>query len=114
MMAFNNSLTARLDELRSSRNSGRLSNDNNGGNNAIPFRLSGGFQGQGPFSSNSTDSNPIASRRLTGDFPKPPTMAPIGQMPSNAANGTPAVSMDTQEPNPAIVSSPHQPILSGL
>ncbi len=79
-MAFNNSLTARLDELRS-RNPPRIHSENSTGQNT-PFRYSGSFMN--PQSQSSNDV-PNLQRRFTTDLSKITQVAPIGQQPNQVA-----------------------------
>ena len=82
-MAFNNSLTARLDELRS-RNVPRLHSETTTGQNTPSFRYSGSFmstpQTQTPIEA------PNLQRRFTTDLSKMQQIAPIGQQPSQGGS----------------------------
>lgn len=85
-MSLNNSLTARLDELRS-RNLSRLHSENTTGQNPPSFRHSGSFmsppQPQNPM------EPPDLQRRFTTDLSKmQPQVAPIGQQLGNAGSAT--------------------------
>lgn len=107
-MAFNNSLTARLDELRS-RNTQRITNDssNNSSNTATPFRYSGSFMSPTQPLSNPTNpaETPNLQRRFTGDLTKMSSMAPIGQAPGSMGTMTSNVSSEASDGIPAAVSS---------
>ena len=81
-MAFNNnSLSARLDELRS-RNPPRLHSENTTGQNTPSFRYSGSFMSP-PQAQTPTDA-PNLQRRFTTDLSKMQQVGPIGQQSNNA------------------------------
>ena len=77
-MAFNNSLTSRLDELRS-RNPAGTATDSPPAF-TTPSRYSGSFMTT--HSNSSNDARASLQRRFTTDLSKMPTLAPIGQQPS--------------------------------
>lgn len=80
-MAFNNSLTARLDELRSP-NPPRMANETSK-NQGNPFRYSGSFMSP-PQNTQASSDAPSLQRRFTADLSKMSSITPIGQMPSQA------------------------------
>ncbi|KAL9104443.1 MAG: hypothetical protein Q9163_000595 [Psora crenata] len=82
-MAFNNSLTARLDELRS-RNAPRLHSENTTGQNTPSFRYSGSFMSP-PQTQTPVDA-PNLQRRFTTDLSKMQPIAPIGRHPSHGGS----------------------------
>ncbi|KAL9131734.1 MAG: hypothetical protein Q9217_000409 [Psora testacea] len=83
-MALNNSLTARLDELRS-RNAPRLHSENTTGQNTPSFRYSGSFMS--PPQAQTPIEAPNLQRRFTTDLSKMQQMAAsVGQQPSNGGS----------------------------
>ena len=80
-MTSNNSLTARLDELRS-RNPPRLYSESTTGQNTPSFRYSGSFMS--PPQSQTPNETPNLQRRFTTDMSKMQQgLAPIGQPPNS-------------------------------
>lgn len=80
-MAFNNSLTSRLEDLRS-RNPQSITSENATGY-TTPSRYSGSFMTT--HSQPSNDVRTSLQRRFTTDLGKMPTLPPIGQQPSQVA-----------------------------
>ncbi|KAL6720161.1 hypothetical protein ACLMJK_002082 [Lecanora helva] len=80
-MAFNNSITARYDELRSPN---PPSSSNSTGTKTSASRYSGSFL-QNHSQALSNDSRTSLQRRQTTDLSKMPAMTPIGQQPASAA-----------------------------
>lgn len=89
-MSLNNSLTARLDELRS-RNQSRMTSENNQGP-GTPLRYSGSFMTNTQQAATASTENPGLQRRFTADLSKMAAVAPIGQQ--------------SQGPNPEITEFP--------
>lgn len=82
-MAFNNSLTERLDQLRSRNQNNRMHSENSTGQNT-PFRYSGSFMtSQAP----TPTETPNLQRRFTTDLSKMQQLAPIGQQPNQTLGG---------------------------
>ena len=79
-MAFNNSLTSRLDDLRS-KNLPATSSENHSGY-TTPSRYSGSFMTS--HSQPSSDTRASLQRRFTTDLGKMSTLTPIGQQPGQA------------------------------
>lgn len=79
-MAFNNSLTSRLDDLRSKNPQATSSETNNG--YTTPSRYSGSFMTS--HSQPSNDARASLQRRFTTDLSKMSTLTPIGQQPGQA------------------------------
>ena len=84
-MAFNNSLTSRLDDLRS-KNPQATSSENNSGY-TTPSRYSGSFMTS--HSQPSNDTRASLQRRFTTDLSKMSTLTPIGQQPSQGQAAEP-------------------------
>ena len=81
-MAFNNnSLSARLDELRS-RNPPRLHSENTTGQNTPSFRYSGSFMS--PSQTQTPTETPNLQRRFTTDLSKMQQIGPVGQQSNNS------------------------------
>ena len=76
IMALNNSLTARLDDLRS-RNPARLHSENTTGQNTPSFRYSGSFMS--PPQVQTPIDTPNLQRRFTTDLSKMQQIVPFGQ-----------------------------------
>lgn len=77
-MAFNNSLTERLDQLRSRNQNNRMHSESSTGQNT-PFRYSGSFMApQAP----TPIETPNLQRRFTTDLSKMQHLATIGQQPN--------------------------------
>ncbi|MCJ1471265.1 hypothetical protein MMC07_009913 [Pseudocyphellaria aurata] len=81
-MAFNNSLSTRLEELRS-RNPQSTTSENPTGYTA-PSRYSGSFMASHSHPSN--DVRASLQRRFTTDLGKMPTLTPIGQQPNQVVD----------------------------
>lgn len=98
-MSINNSLTARLDELRS-RNISRLHSENTTGQNTPSFRHSGSFMS--PPQAPTPIEPPNLQRRFTTDLSKmQPQVPPIGQQMGNGG-GTTDVSPSVCRPDSTI------------
>ena len=86
IMSLNNSLTARLDELRS-RNLSRLHSENTTGQSTPSFRHSGSFMS--PPQAPTPIEPPNLQRRFTTDLSKmQPQVPPIGQQLGNGGSST--------------------------
>ena len=81
-MAASNALTNRLDELRSRNHQVTASETTSG--YTTPSRYSGSFM-QSHSSSATNDARTSLQRRFTTDMSKMPTLPPIGQQPTQAA-----------------------------
>lgn len=81
-MAFNNSLSSRLEDLRS-RNPQSTTSENTTGY-TTPSRYSGSFMTSHPHSS--SDVRTSLQRRFTTDLGKMSTLPPIGPQPSHASD----------------------------
>lgn len=79
-MAFNNSLSSRLDDLRS-RNPQSTTSENTSGY-TTPSRYSGSFMTTHSHQTN--DARASLQRRFTTDLSKMSTLTPIGQPPTQA------------------------------
>ena len=98
-MAYN-SLSARLDELRS-RNSSRYHSETTTGQNTPSFRYSGSFMS--PAQSQTPIETPNLQRRFTTDLGKMQNqgVTPIGQPPNTNGQGDPSSTVSC----PSIASS---------
>ena len=87
-----NSLSARLDELRS-RNPTRLHSENTTGHNTPSFRYSGSFMS--PPQSQTPNETPNLQRRFTTDLSKMQNqaMTPIGQPPASSGAVDPSTAV---------------------